>query len=441
MDVHDCRLVVGRNLDGGVRFAGRGAANEQWHGKALPGHLFAHVYHLFKRRRDQPAQADQVHLSFAGCGKDFVRRHHHAQIDHFIIVAAQHHADNVLADVVYVAFDGGHENAALRLVISRGLLLRLHERQQIRHRLFHDTGALHHLGQEHFARAKQITDHIHSRHERTFDDVERLGIFLPGLFHVLLDIIDHAFDQRVAEAFFHRSLPPGVFQRFSLVLLFHRFGESDQPLGGIGTSVQQYILNQLQQVLGDFLIHRKLSGIDDAHVHARLDGMIKKRRVHRLAHHVITAKRKGDIAHTTTDLAARQGGLNYARGLDEINCVIIVLLHSRGDGQDVRIENDVLRRETGLFGENLVRTGADFDLALDGISLAFVVESHDHHRRAITPNQRRLLDEFRLAFFEADGIDDRFALDAFQPRFQHRPFRAVDHDRHARNVRLRRDQV
>ncbi len=40
-----------------------------------------------------------------------------------------------------------------------------------------------------------------------------------------------------------------------------------------------------------------------------------------------------------------------------------------------------------------------------------------------------------------DGIDDALALDALQPGLDHRPLRAVDHDRHARDVRLARDEV
>jgi hypothetical protein len=42
----------------------------------------------------------------------FCRRHHHAEIDHLVIVALQHDADDVLADVVHVALDGGQHDLA-----------------------------------------------------------------------------------------------------------------------------------------------------------------------------------------------------------------------------------------------------------------------------------------------------------------------------------------
>ena len=46
--------------------------------------------------------------------EDLRRRHHDAEIDHFVVVAAEHDADDVLADVVDVALDRRHQHAALR---------------------------------------------------------------------------------------------------------------------------------------------------------------------------------------------------------------------------------------------------------------------------------------------------------------------------------------
>ena len=70
-------------------------------------------------------------------------------------------------------------------------------------------------------------------HERPFDDQQRPAIFLPGLLGVLVDVIDDALDQRVAEAFLDRALAPLLFGDLDLVLLLDRLGESDEPLGGV----------------------------------------------------------------------------------------------------------------------------------------------------------------------------------------------------------------
>ena len=46
--------------------------------------------------------------------EDLVGRHHDAEIDHLVVVAAEHDADDVLADVVDVALDRRQQDLALR---------------------------------------------------------------------------------------------------------------------------------------------------------------------------------------------------------------------------------------------------------------------------------------------------------------------------------------
>ena len=121
--------------------------------------------------------------------------------------------------------------------------------------------------------------------------------------------------------------------------------------------------------------------------------------------------------------------------------VVVVLLDAGGDGQDVRIEDDVLRREADFLRQDAIGALADLDLALEAVGLAVLVEGHHHHRRAVTADQLRLAHELLLAFLEADRVDDALALQALQAGLDDRPFRAVDHDRHAGDVRLRGDQV
>ena len=84
---------------------------------------------------------------------------------------------------------------------------------------------------------------------------------------------------------------------------------------------------------------------------------------------------------------------------------------------------------------------ANLGLAREGVGLALLVEGHDDHRRAVATGQLGLFEELGLAFLHRDGIDDALALDALEAGFDHFPLRRVDHDRHARNVRLGGDQL
>ena len=163
--------------------------------------------------------------------------------------------------------------------------------------------------------------------------------------------------------------------------------------------------------------------------------------MHRLAHPLIAAEGEGEIRHAARDMHVRQLGLDAARGIDIGAGVVVMLLDAGGHREDVRIEDDVLGREADLLGEEIVGALADLEFALAPLGLALLVEGHHHHGRAIAADFARMLQERPLAFLHADGIHHRLALHAFQSGLDHRPFRGVDHDRHAGDVGLGRDQV
>src|SRR5262249_4987515 len=94
--------------------------------------------------------------------------------------------------------------------------------------------------------------------------------------------------------------------------------------------------------------------------------------------------------------------LNPARGFDKVDGVIVVLLDAGRDGEDVRIENDVLRREAGLLGGGFVGAWANFDFSVGGIGPGAFVEGHDDDGCAVTPDELRLLNEFPFAFLQTD---------------------------------------
>ena len=51
--------------------------------------------------------------------EDLRRRHHDAEVDDLVVVAGEHDADDVLADVVDVALDGRHHDLAGALARRR----------------------------------------------------------------------------------------------------------------------------------------------------------------------------------------------------------------------------------------------------------------------------------------------------------------------------------
>ena len=220
-----------------------------------------------------------------------------------------------------------------------------------------------------------------------------------------------------------------------------RFAVLHQALGRVGTAVQQHVLDQHLQLRLDLLIHLEHAGIHDAHVHARRDGVIKKRGVHGLANLVVAAKAERDVRDAAADLRVRQVGLDPARGVDEVDRVVVVLLHAGGNGEDVRIEDDVFGRKADLVDQNPVGALADADLVLVSRGLALFVEGHHHHRRAIFQHRSGVLAKLLFAFFQRNRVDDALALQALQPGLDDLPFRGVHHEGHLGDFGLARQQL
>ena len=107
------------------------------------------------------------------------------------------------------------------------------------------------------------------------------------------------------------------------------------------------------------------------HAHERLGALVPQRRggdallvarVERAAHGLVAAEGEGEVGDAAGNLAPGAEALDLARGVDEINSVVVVLLHAGADGQDVGIEDDVLGVEADLLHEELEGAAADAHL-------------------------------------------------------------------------------
>ena len=111
--------------------------------------------------------------------------------------------------------------------------------------------------------------------------------------------------------------------------------------------------------------------------------------MHGLAHLVVAAEAEGDVGDAAADLGVRQVGFDPARGVDEVDGVVVVLLHAGGDGEDVGVEDDVFGREADLVDEDAVGALADADLLVVGGGLALLVEGHDDDGGAVLQDRAR----------------------------------------------------
>ncbi len=122
-----------------------------------------------------PDRPIDVGVVLARRREDLLRRHHDAEVDDVEVVALEHDADDVLADVVHVALDRRHDDrgpsdcAAMPDAAFSASMNGI----EVRDRLLHHARALHDLRQEHLARAEEVADDVHPVHQRAFDHLDR----------------------------------------------------------------------------------------------------------------------------------------------------------------------------------------------------------------------------------------------------------------------------
>ena len=121
--------------------------------------------------------------------------------------------------------------------------------------------------------------------------------------------------------------------------------------------------------------------------------------MNRFAHRVVTTKREGDVGDAAGDQRVRQFAFNVFAGTDKILRVVVMLFNTGGDRKDIRVEDNVFRRKTYLFGQDLISAAANLDFTLAGIRLADFIKGHHHHGGTVAAHLFRMLNKRRNALF------------------------------------------
>ena len=104
-----------------------------------------------------------------------------------------------------------------------------------------------------------------------------------------------------------------------------------------------------------------------------LYGVIEKRSMHGFTYFLISAEAERDITYSPTDVCIRKIFTNPFCRLEKIQRIVSVFLNSRGNGKNIRIENNILRCDLNLIDCNLALT-PDERLLRHDAALALALE-------------------------------------------------------------------
>ncbi|MNL49959.1 hypothetical protein D3C87_1729340 [compost metagenome] len=113
----------------------------------------------------------------------------------------------------------------------------------------------------------------------------------------------------------------------------------------------------------------------------------------RFTHRVVATERERHVGDAAGNQGVRQLAFDVFARADKVLRVVVVLFNTGRDGEDIGVEDDVFWRETDLFGQDLVRPTANFNLAFAGVCLADFIKRHHHHSGTVATHKFGVVDE------------------------------------------------
>ena len=134
----------------------------------------------------------------------------------------------------------------------------------------------------------------------------------------------------------------------SLALLFSPIDESLNMIACL-RGIQNDFIKKFSEIYFNILIYWNLSCINYTHIHSLFDCVVKEHSVHRFSKIIQTSESETKIWESTANMATLTLLSKYLCSLNKVNSVIIVFRHTSRDGEDIHIENDILRWELNLL--------------------------------------------------------------------------------------------
>ena len=107
-----------------------------------------------------------------------------------------------------------------------------------------------------------------------------------------------------------------------------------------------------------------------------------------------------------------------------------MLLYTCCHGKNVRVKNNVFRRETDFFSQELICSCTDFYLTVISVGLPHLIKGHDNHGCAVASYDSCMIKKLLHTFFHGNGVYDTLSLNTLKSRLNDFPFGRVNHNRY-----------
>ena len=95
--------------------------------------------------------------------------------------------------------------------------------------------------------------------------------------------------------------------------------------------------------------------------------------------------------------------LTYPTGSpNEVHSIIIMFVHTRSYGKDVRVKDNIMRIKAHFLNQKLISAGTHFNLTFVCIRLSSFIKSHYYGSRTILPDRAGMFQKLFFSLFQRD---------------------------------------
>jgi hypothetical protein len=386
-------------------------------------HLEQVLAHDKSALHEQAAHADGVGLGAHRGLDEVVDRHLDAEVVHRVAVVRQDDVDEVLADVVHVAFDRPEDDRALA-----GAVDPLHVRLEVGDRRLHRLRALQHERELHLAARKQLADHLHAAQQHVVHDAQRVHR-LELLVEIGLDAVALTVDDPVLQPLGDGPARAVLALDRARVDVLEQGHELLERVVAVAAPVVDQVERNGARMLVDLVHRHDPRRVHDCRVEPGFTALVQEDAVEHVPGRRLQTER--DVREPEDRRDAGKLGLDAADRLDRLHAVAAEVLRAGAEGERERVEDEVGAVDPVLLRRDVVDAVRDAQLPVGVASLTFLVDREADDGRAVLAREGE--DPVHplalaLALLEVRRVQQRLASVVLEAGFQHARLGRVEHE-------------
>lgn len=337
--------------------------------------LGGEMRNIIKRRSDEEGKEDDIKILIERKMKDFMRGKNEEKIDDLIIIEGKKKEKDIIEDIVKIEIEGRNKKIERNMEEIEEIeeILILNEGKKKGKGMINKEGRFKKMRKKNIEGKEKVEEKINEWNKRKLDKMKREIGRKERILSIGIDILGDEVEKRMLKKILERKLEKDkiMSKRLNGEGIKEKLGNLKKKLGwdleSFCGEVKKKIIERIKKLRVDSVIERKMERIEDENINERMNGVVEEKGMNRIKKRIIEEEGEREVGKEEGNMEMRKCEEDLKSGIDEIEEVIIVLIDEGRERKNIRIENDVLRREKKMLGKDFIGEGEDLDI--EGMSI------------------------------------------------------------------------